>query len=50
MAPNMYASFGLCKGSVRSPDKTKRISSKLRPAGDWEILNFTKLIQHYKMH
>jgi hypothetical protein len=23
---------------------------KLRPAGDWEILNCIKLTQHYKMH
>jgi hypothetical protein len=23
---------------------------KLRPAKDWEMLNFIKLTQHYKMH
>jgi hypothetical protein len=27
--------------------KKKKQLSKLRPARDWEILNFTKLIQHY---
>jgi hypothetical protein len=25
-------------------------NGKLRPARDWEILNFIELTQHYKMH
>jgi hypothetical protein len=25
-------------------------ATKLRPARDWEILNFIKLTQHYKLH
>jgi hypothetical protein len=26
------------------------MTAKLRPVKDWEILNFIKLTQHYKMH